>query len=173
MAAPSPAYQATTRRGQRRYRSKTYLRSCRLAWLLWFALWVYFCLASEPVAQAAKGICVYLFIWLVCDLRLRRVGLIVSDGGLRVQRFATKRELNWGEVSEFRLCPYFQAQAVNICRHRRRPCLTAGLIFTNSKREGFIRTHRLVWDGGETGDVLGQLNAEIAAHASSGQGHSK
>jgi Bacterial PH domain len=93
------------------------------------------------------------------------MGVVSRDAHLVLRYLLFRRTVPWGEVDRFSLEPLRGGRALYLyTTSGRKLTVPAGQFAGPRKKESWLRTHRLVWRGGESHDVLGVLNGIIAEH---------
>jgi hypothetical protein len=117
------------------------------------ALWLFVVLASPEtnlVVEALTGVgLVIVFVW--GSLYARSAGVCVDEYGIVNRSLFRSRRYEWTQLAAF------EDRYIGT-----KDCVYARLIDGNRRRLSLLQGQTVLWDNGETKDIVGLLNQELA-----------
>ena len=145
------------------YRAATWLHTAPLLILIWVGVWEFGCIAtwgssSRAVIWTIVNAAIATSLWF----RARRMGVMPGDSKLVLRYMLFRRSIPWSRVDRFSLDG--GTLVLNEANGRKVKAGQACQFAASKQKEGWLRTHRLAWQGGESDDVLGVLNTIADEH---------
>jgi hypothetical protein len=132
---------------------------------LWLGFWEWACVSGVPLGRAITWTLVNAAVGFAIYLRAGTMGVAPTPSCLVLRYLLFSRSFSWAEVERFDLVPLRGGLALRLRTvNGRQVNVPAGQFAATDARESWLRTHRLVWSGGESSDVLGVLNGLVASH---------
>jgi hypothetical protein len=112
-----------------------------------------------PVLKLAGVIAAVAACMYTAYRDMRRAGIEIAAGEVSLQSAWTRRTLPLAQIDRFVLRPYSTGQRVHLRTADGRELATEVIA---SAPTGWIKTDKIVWQGGETTDALDRLNTHLA-----------
>jgi len=148
------------------YQAATWMHVVPILIAMWVGLWEWACVSSA--ASSATAITWSLVNGAVAAalyLRAKRMGVAAHDSRLVLRHLLFHRAIPWDQVERFGLEPLRGGVSLYLyTANGRRINAPAAQFAAAETKESWLRGHKVVWDGGESSDVLGTLNRVIDDH---------
>jgi hypothetical protein len=134
--------------------------------LIWVGFWEWACVSTTASStRIAVWSVINCGVAMALYLRAKRMGVVPRDSRLVLRYLLFDRAVPWNEVERFSLEPLRGGLALRLYKvDGRKINVPAGQFAAAETNESWLRSHRVVWPGGETQDVLGTLNRVTDDH---------
>jgi hypothetical protein len=129
--------------------------------VIWGGFWEWVCLSSGAVLWSIVNPVIALLIYA----QTRRMGVVPQRSRLILRYLLFRRSIPWDRVGCFALEPLRGGRALRLYTTDDHVLhVPAGQFAGSQAEESWLRSHRLVWQGGSSADALGCLNALVDEH---------
>jgi hypothetical protein len=147
------------------YQAASWMHAVPVLLALWLGFWEWACIAGASGERIVVLSVINVMLGVAVYSRAALMGVVPLQTRLVLRYLLFQRSFAWTEVEQFDLHPLRGGLALRLRTSHGREVLVPACQFASAEaRESWLRTHRLIWSGGESDDVLGVLNALVASH---------